>query len=268
MRGARRWRRARSRSTITTRCAAPRPQPRARDSRRPRDLRRSMRRCARPRSAPRCACCGRCARPARAHGSSSSRAPRMSTPLPRRRRWHPGATSSSRRSVVRRVRRARPSRSWTSARRPACTMRGASRRSMRISCSTWWASTRPPVRCSRPVLHAGSSRRRRSHCVTRRRWSTACFRTANPSTRRSRAFCPARRLRQASQTSRRHGSAPQSPYGINCTMVYTHVWATYTLKCLAAPALPNNAGTFAPIEVNLKDQDLVIEGLSVGVIRR
>ncbi|MGH8404110.1 MAG: transcriptional repressor LexA, partial [Pseudomonas sp.] len=25
---------------------------------------------------------------------------------------------------------------------------------------------------------------------------------------------------------------------------------------------------FAPIEVNLKDQDLVIEGLSVGVIRR
>jgi N-methylhydantoinase B len=45
------------------------------------------------------------------------------------------------------------------------------------------------------------------------------------------------------------GSAPQSPYGINCTMVYTHVWATYTLKCLAAPALPNNAGTFAPIEV-------------------
>jgi N-methylhydantoinase B len=45
------------------------------------------------------------------------------------------------------------------------------------------------------------------------------------------------------------GSSPQSALGINCTGVYTHVWATYTMKCLAAPALPNNEGTFAPIRV-------------------
>jgi N-methylhydantoinase B len=45
------------------------------------------------------------------------------------------------------------------------------------------------------------------------------------------------------------GSSPQSPLGINCTWVYTNVWATYTMKCLAAPALPNNEGTFAPISV-------------------
>jgi len=45
------------------------------------------------------------------------------------------------------------------------------------------------------------------------------------------------------------GSSPQSTLGINCTQVYTHVWATYTMKCLAAPALPNNEGTFAPIRV-------------------
>ncbi len=45
------------------------------------------------------------------------------------------------------------------------------------------------------------------------------------------------------------GSSPQSTLGINCTMVYTNVWATYTMKCLAAPALPNNEGTFAPIAV-------------------
>jgi N-methylhydantoinase B len=45
------------------------------------------------------------------------------------------------------------------------------------------------------------------------------------------------------------GSSPQSALGINCTQVYTHVWATYTMKCLAAPALPNNEGTFAPIRV-------------------
>lgn len=45
------------------------------------------------------------------------------------------------------------------------------------------------------------------------------------------------------------GSSPQSALGINSTMVYTNVWATYTMKCLAAPGLPNNEGTFAPIAV-------------------
>lgn len=45
------------------------------------------------------------------------------------------------------------------------------------------------------------------------------------------------------------GSSPQSALGINCTWVYTNVWATYTMKCLAAPGLPNNEGTFAPIAV-------------------
>lgn len=45
------------------------------------------------------------------------------------------------------------------------------------------------------------------------------------------------------------GSAPQSSLGINCTLVYTNVWATYAIKCLAAPGLPNNEGTFTPITV-------------------
>jgi len=45
------------------------------------------------------------------------------------------------------------------------------------------------------------------------------------------------------------GSSPQSPQGINCTLVYTAVWATYTIKCLAAPHVPNNEGTFSSIEV-------------------
>jgi N-methylhydantoinase B len=45
------------------------------------------------------------------------------------------------------------------------------------------------------------------------------------------------------------GSSGQSTQGINCTFVYTHVWATYIMKCLAAPSLPNNDGTFAPIAV-------------------
>jgi N-methylhydantoinase B len=61
-------------------------------------------------------------------------------------------------------------------------------------------------------------------------------------------------LIRASLTARRGdvaidfaGSSPQSALGINSTMVYTNVWATYTMKCLAAPELPNNEGTFAPI---------------------
>jgi N-methylhydantoinase B len=45
------------------------------------------------------------------------------------------------------------------------------------------------------------------------------------------------------------GSSPQSRLGINCTLVYTHVWGAYTIKCLAGPRIPNNEGTFAPIRV-------------------
>lgn len=45
------------------------------------------------------------------------------------------------------------------------------------------------------------------------------------------------------------GSSPQQSTGINCTMVYTHVWAVYIIKCLLCPTLPNNEGTFAPLKV-------------------
>jgi N-methylhydantoinase B len=45
------------------------------------------------------------------------------------------------------------------------------------------------------------------------------------------------------------GSSPQSSFGINCTLVYTHVWSAYTIKCVAGPYVPNNEGTFAPIRV-------------------
>jgi N-methylhydantoinase B len=45
------------------------------------------------------------------------------------------------------------------------------------------------------------------------------------------------------------GSSPQRDIGVNCTLVYTHVWSVYIIKCLLAPALPNNEGTFAPIRV-------------------
>ena len=46
------------------------------------------------------------------------------------------------------------------------------------------------------------------------------------------------------------GSSPQSSQGINSTLVYTTVWGTYTIKCIAGPHVPNNEGTFAPIQVS------------------
>ncbi len=46
------------------------------------------------------------------------------------------------------------------------------------------------------------------------------------------------------------GSSVQSDQGINCTLVYTAVWSTYTIKCLAGPHVPNNEGTFSPIQVS------------------
>jgi N-methylhydantoinase B len=46
------------------------------------------------------------------------------------------------------------------------------------------------------------------------------------------------------------GSSDQRDVGVNCTLVYTHVWSTYIIKCLLCPSLPNNEGTFAPIRVS------------------
>ena len=45
------------------------------------------------------------------------------------------------------------------------------------------------------------------------------------------------------------GSSPQRNVGVNCTLVYTHVWSAYIIKSLLCPRLPNNEGTFSPIQV-------------------
>jgi len=49
------------------------------------------------------------------------------------------------------------------------------------------------------------------------------------------------------------GSSEQRDTGVNCTLVYTHVWSTYIIKCMLCPALPNNEGTFSPIRVSAPD---------------
>ncbi len=45
------------------------------------------------------------------------------------------------------------------------------------------------------------------------------------------------------------GSSPQLSFGVNSTLVYTHLWATFIIKALLCPSLPSNAGTFAPMQV-------------------
>ena len=58
-----------------------------------------------------------------------------------------------------------------------------------------------------------------------------------------------------------NGSSLQSVFGINCTLVYTTVWATYIMKCIAAPQLPNNEGTFAPIRVRAPEGSFLIPAI-------
>jgi N-methylhydantoinase B len=45
------------------------------------------------------------------------------------------------------------------------------------------------------------------------------------------------------------GSSPQSRYGINVVLNYTHAYTTYALKCAICPDVPNNEGSFRPVKV-------------------
>lgn len=45
------------------------------------------------------------------------------------------------------------------------------------------------------------------------------------------------------------GSSPQSPYGINVVLNYTHAYVTYAFKCLISPEVPNNDGSFRPVSI-------------------
>jgi N-methylhydantoinase B len=45
------------------------------------------------------------------------------------------------------------------------------------------------------------------------------------------------------------GSAAASPLGINVCLNYTSAYTTYGLKCALSPEIPNNDGSFRPIEI-------------------
>jgi len=45
------------------------------------------------------------------------------------------------------------------------------------------------------------------------------------------------------------GSSPVSRWGINCPMIYAKAYASYAVKCVVAPDIPNNAASLAAIDV-------------------
>jgi N-methylhydantoinase B len=45
------------------------------------------------------------------------------------------------------------------------------------------------------------------------------------------------------------GSSPQSRYGINVVLNYTHAYASFALKAALAPEVPHNDGSFRPVRV-------------------
>src|SRR5207245_1365358 len=44
-------------------------------------------------------------------------------------------------------------------------------------------------------------------------------------------------------------TSPESSRGINVVLNYTHAYATFALKALLAPDVPNNEGSFRPVTV-------------------
>ena len=53
------------------------------------------------------------------------------------------------------------------------------------------------------------------------------------------------------------GSSPASARGINSPKCYTDAYSVYGLKCLVAPAVPNNAGSLRPFEVRAEPGSIV-----------
>ena len=53
------------------------------------------------------------------------------------------------------------------------------------------------------------------------------------------------------------GSSPQVGKAINCAMCYTYAMTVYAVKCAAAPDLPNNEGSVAPISAYAPERTIV-----------
>lgn len=53
------------------------------------------------------------------------------------------------------------------------------------------------------------------------------------------------------------GTSPQSRYGINVVMNYTHAYTTYGVKCAISPEVPNNEGSFRPVKVTAPEGSIL-----------
>ncbi len=53
------------------------------------------------------------------------------------------------------------------------------------------------------------------------------------------------------------GTDPALEQGINVPLAYTTAYSTYAVKCILAPAVPNNAGSFVPIKVQAPEGSLL-----------
>ncbi len=53
------------------------------------------------------------------------------------------------------------------------------------------------------------------------------------------------------------GSSPPSKHGINVVAAYTHAYSTFAMRSILNPDLPNNAGSLAPIKVELPSNCIV-----------
>lgn len=49
------------------------------------------------------------------------------------------------------------------------------------------------------------------------------------------------------------GTGPTVPFAVNVPMCYTSAFATYTMKCLTTPSIPNNQGAVLPVSVSAPD---------------
>lgn len=53
------------------------------------------------------------------------------------------------------------------------------------------------------------------------------------------------------------GTSPESRYGINVVLNYTEAYATFALKALLAPEVPNNEGSFRPLTVTAPEGSIL-----------
>ena len=53
------------------------------------------------------------------------------------------------------------------------------------------------------------------------------------------------------------GTGPALPRGINVPLAYTTAYSSYAVKCIVAPDVPNNEGSFLPIEVRAPEGSIL-----------